>query len=132
MARKCLNCEARKGMMRFENETFMIEHAGMTATVEGLSGWRCGACGEVEFDADSAQRYAVAGDELVLRVTKPGKGRLSKDARTGYGFGRVGRDCAFDFNGDNDRFIRAELDNDYPYHLQHKWSGRASQHVYSF
>jgi hypothetical protein len=26
--------------------------------------------------------------ELVLRVTKPGKGRLSKDARTGYGFGR--------------------------------------------
>ncbi len=67
MARKCLNCEARKGMMRFENETFMIEHAGMTATVEGLSGWRCGACGEVEFDADSARRYAAAGDELVRR-----------------------------------------------------------------
>jgi HTH-type transcriptional regulator/antitoxin MqsA len=67
MARKCLNCEARKGMMRFENETFTIEHAGMTATVEGLSGWRCGACGEVEFDADSAQRYAAAGDELVRR-----------------------------------------------------------------
>ncbi len=67
MARKCLNCEARKGMMRFENETFTIEHAGMTATVEGLSGWRCGACGEVEFDADSARRYAAAGDELVRR-----------------------------------------------------------------
>jgi len=54
-------------MMRFENETFTIEHAGMTATVEGLSGWRCGACGEVEFDADSARRYAAAGDELVRR-----------------------------------------------------------------
>ena len=67
MARKCLNCEARKGMMRFENETFTIEHAGMTATVEGLSGWRCGACGEVEFDSDSARRYAAAGDELVRR-----------------------------------------------------------------
>ena len=67
MARKCLNCEARKGMMRFENETSMIEHAGMTATVEGLSGWRCGACGEVEFDADSARRYAAAGDEFVRR-----------------------------------------------------------------
>jgi HTH-type transcriptional regulator / antitoxin MqsA len=67
MARKCLNCEARKGMMRFENETFMIEHAGMTATVEELSGWRCEACGEVEFDTDSARRYAAAGDELVRR-----------------------------------------------------------------
>ena len=67
MARKCLNCEARKGMMRFENETFAIEHAGMTATVEELSGWRCEACGEVEFDADSARRYAAAGDELVRR-----------------------------------------------------------------
>ena len=41
MARKCLNCEARKGMTRFEGETFSIEHAGMTATVDGLSGWRC-------------------------------------------------------------------------------------------
>jgi HTH-type transcriptional regulator/antitoxin MqsA len=39
----------------------------MGATVEGLSGWRCGACGEVEFDPDSAQRYGAAGDELVLR-----------------------------------------------------------------
>jgi HTH-type transcriptional regulator/antitoxin MqsA len=67
MARKCLNCETRKGMTRFEDETFTIEHAGMATAVEGLSGWRCGACGEVEFDADSARRYAKAGDELVLR-----------------------------------------------------------------
>src|SRR5437899_2126837 len=67
MARKCLNCEARKEMTRFEDETFTIEHAGITVSVEGLSGWRCGACGEVEFDADSARRYAAAGDELVRR-----------------------------------------------------------------
>ena len=70
MARKCLNCESGKGMKRFEGETFAIEHAGLTATVKGLSGWRCGACGEVEFDADSARRYAAAGDELVLRDRK--------------------------------------------------------------
>jgi HTH-type transcriptional regulator/antitoxin MqsA len=70
MARKCLNCESGKGMKRFEGETFAIEHAGLTATVKGLSGWRCGACGEVEFDADSARRYAAAGDELVLRERK--------------------------------------------------------------
>jgi HTH-type transcriptional regulator/antitoxin MqsA len=67
MGRKCLNCETEKGMTRFEGETFAIAHAGMTAKVEGLSGWRCEACGEVEFDADSAQRYAAAGDELVLQ-----------------------------------------------------------------
>jgi HTH-type transcriptional regulator/antitoxin MqsA len=67
MARKCLNCETRKGMTRFEGETYTIEHAGMTTAVEGLSGWRCNECGEVEFDAESAQRYAAAGDELVLR-----------------------------------------------------------------
>lgn len=67
MVRKCVNCEARKGMTHFKNETFTIEHAGTTATVKGLSGWRCEPCGEVEFDADSARRYAAAGDELVLR-----------------------------------------------------------------
>ncbi len=67
MVPKCLNCDARKGMARFEGETFPIEHAGMTATAEGLSGWRCGTCGEVEFDAESARRYAAAGDALVLR-----------------------------------------------------------------
>ena len=33
-----------------------------------MSGWRCDACEEIEFDAESAQRYAAAGDELVLRM----------------------------------------------------------------
>jgi HTH-type transcriptional regulator/antitoxin MqsA len=67
MTRTCLNCEVRKGMTRFTGETFTIKHAGATATLEGMSGWRCGACDEVEFDAESARRYAAAGDSLVLR-----------------------------------------------------------------
>ena len=67
MARKCINCESRKEMTRFENKTFTIKHGSSRIEVERLSGWRCGACGEVEFDADSARRYAAAGDELVLR-----------------------------------------------------------------
>jgi HTH-type transcriptional regulator/antitoxin MqsA len=54
-------------MTHFANESFVVDHAGMTAMVEGLSGWRCGACGEVEFDARSAKRYAAAGDALVTR-----------------------------------------------------------------
>ena len=72
MDRNCPNCDIRKGMTRFKDETFTIEHAGLTATVEGLSGWRCENCCEVEFDADSAQRYAAAGDDLVLRDRERG------------------------------------------------------------
>ena len=49
-----------------------------------------------------------------------------------YRFGRVGRDCTFDSNRDNGRFIRAGCDNEYSYHLHHKWSGRAAQRVHSF
>lgn len=55
-------------MTRFKDKTFTVRHAGMTAKVGGLSGRRCGACGEVEFDAVSARRYAAAGDDLVLRT----------------------------------------------------------------
>ncbi len=77
MARKCLNCETHKGMARFEGETFIVEHAGLSATVDGLSGWRCKGCDEVEFDADSARRYAAAGDELVLAD----RARQSKEIR---------------------------------------------------
>ncbi len=67
MARRCLNCAARESMTRFEGESFTLDHAGMTETVKGLSGWRCGACGEIEFDAESARRYGAAGDALVMR-----------------------------------------------------------------
>jgi HTH-type transcriptional regulator / antitoxin MqsA len=67
MARKCINCESRKGMARFNDEAFTIDYRGNRIKVVGLSGWRCGACGGVEFDADSAWRYAAAGDALVLR-----------------------------------------------------------------
>lgn len=67
MARTCLNCESTRAMTRFEGEAFTVAHEGLAATVEGLSGWRCADCNEVEFDPDSARRYAAAGDELVLR-----------------------------------------------------------------
>lgn len=77
MTRKRIHCGARKGMTRFEDETFTIDHAGMTAKLERLSGWRCDACGEVEFDAASARRYAAAGDELVGRE----RARQSKEIR---------------------------------------------------
>lgn len=42
--------------------------AGLQAvTVDAnLSGFPCPVCGEIEYDADSAERYAAAGDALVL------------------------------------------------------------------
>jgi HTH-type transcriptional regulator/antitoxin MqsA len=64
-------------MTRFAGETFTIEHEGMTATVDGLSGWRCAGCGDIEFDADGALRYAAAGDASVLRDRE----RQSKEIR---------------------------------------------------
>jgi len=67
MARRCLNCEDRKGLKRFDGEAFTVEHAGWKVKVEGLSGWRCGACGEVEFDAESARRYAAGGTHWFAR-----------------------------------------------------------------
>jgi len=77
MARRCLNCQDRKGLTRFEDQFFTVEHAGRTVKVDGLSGWRCGACGEVEFDPESARRYAAAGDALVLRE----RARQSRELR---------------------------------------------------
>jgi len=64
-------------MTRFQNETFTVSHRGMTSRVAGLPGWRCSTCGAVEFDAESARRYAAAGDELVLRE----RARQSRDIR---------------------------------------------------
>jgi HTH-type transcriptional regulator/antitoxin MqsA len=68
MRRKCASCGSRKDVVRFENETFVVEHEGRKAKVEGLSGWRCATCGEVEFDPTSAKRYAAAGDRLVMEA----------------------------------------------------------------
>jgi HTH-type transcriptional regulator / antitoxin MqsA len=68
--RSCIACGDKNAMVRFEDERFTIEHAGLRKAVEGLSGWRCASCDEVVFDPDSAQRYAAAGDELVLKSRK--------------------------------------------------------------
>lgn len=65
MNKQCGACGARR-LTPFENESFEIEHLGRKMTVAGLSGMRCGACGDVMFDAESAQRYAAASDALVL------------------------------------------------------------------
>lgn len=66
MMRSCLACGTSDGMVRFENETHRVEYRGGAIDVGGLDGWRCTRCGEIVFDSESADRYAAAGDELVL------------------------------------------------------------------
>lgn len=77
MKKACFSCDNGRVMTRFENEAFAVDYADVTVTVDGLSGWRCQDCGEVEFDAASAERYAAAGDELVLAE----RTRISKEIR---------------------------------------------------
>ena len=67
MATKINACGECGGPTReFGPEDFVVEHRGHTAVVQDLSGWRCGSCNEVEFDDESAARYAAAGDALVV------------------------------------------------------------------
>ncbi len=46
-----------------------ITRRGLQAVVPAVSGWFCTRCAEIEFDesTDSLQRWAAAGDSLVLR-----------------------------------------------------------------
>lgn len=67
MPRSCIHCGA-DAMQRFGRETFIVEHGGLKTKLDDLSGWRCPGCGEIEFDTASAQRYAAAGDALVLQA----------------------------------------------------------------
>jgi HTH-type transcriptional regulator/antitoxin MqsA len=62
----CLDCPTGTEMAPFGGEPFAIDYGGTESRVENLSGWRCGTCGEVLFDPESATRYAAAGDALVL------------------------------------------------------------------
>lgn len=66
MSHICLSCDAGADMVPFSGETHRVDYRGATAEVDGLSGFRCPACGEIEYDAESAERYAAAGDALVL------------------------------------------------------------------
>jgi L-cysteine desulfidase len=56
MVRICPGREAATPMTRFQDGDFVIGHAGVSAMVAGLPGWRCDGCEGVAFDPDSARR----------------------------------------------------------------------------
>ena len=101
---KCGECGAER-MVRFENEAFLVEHRGETLDVEGLAGWKCGECGEIEFESESATRYGKAGDELVLRARRR-EGEEIKRIRKKLGLSQV--EAAHLTGGGHNAFSRYE------------------------
>lgn len=67
MTRPCVCCDAGE-MTPFADETHQVVFRDVKRGVAGLSGFRCGTCGEIEYDQQSAERYAEAGDALVLEA----------------------------------------------------------------
>ena len=60
-------CVAEAGMVPLKSETQRVDYCDRIIDLDALSGYRCPACGEIEFDVASfVARYADAGDGLVL------------------------------------------------------------------
>jgi HTH-type transcriptional regulator/antitoxin MqsA len=70
MARTCVCGDTDSEMGRFEDETHQVDFRDLKRDVSGLSGFRCARCGDIEFDRESAERYAEAGDALVLEARR--------------------------------------------------------------
>jgi hypothetical protein len=79
-------------------QSFAKNLLGVLVVTTPTSSTDKGAIGKILKRAEGYFQEAIRTDpgnveaklnlELVLRLTKPGKGRFGKDARTGYGFGR--------------------------------------------
>ena len=63
----CSHCE--EGHLHHGTRDVTITRQKLVATVRDIVGAFCDHCDEIEFDdtTDSAQRYAAAGDTLVLQ-----------------------------------------------------------------
>lgn len=79
--RLCLSCDAGQAMQPFSGDTVVVTHGELRESVPNLSGWRCPACGEVEFDRESAQCYAEAGDRLVQQARSRQRAELRRVRR---------------------------------------------------
>jgi HTH-type transcriptional regulator/antitoxin MqsA len=66
--RTCPVCAA--GRMTYAVRDLTIRRRGSSRNVPAVAGYFCDRCGEIEFDeqTDSGDRYAEAGDQLVLEA----------------------------------------------------------------
>lgn len=92
-------------MRRFENAAFTVAYAGRSDQVGGLAGWRCDACGEFEFEPDSARRYAEAGDRLVAQAREQRRHEVRRIRRK---LGLTQRQAAALTGGGHNAFSRYE------------------------
>lgn len=76
----CRECGVAHPM--YDTRNVEIVRRGLKTVVPSVSGWFCANCEEVEFDesTDSLQRWAAAGDALVLRDRERAK-RLGERLR---------------------------------------------------
>jgi HTH-type transcriptional regulator/antitoxin MqsA len=68
--RACVCCGSPERLSRFEDRTFNVTYQLLSRDIPGISGWECRTCADVEFDADSAIRYARAGDQLIEQANR--------------------------------------------------------------
>ncbi len=63
----CQNCES--GRLHFDIRDVTLERKALSISVPNIAGLYCDSCDEIEFDntTDSAERFAAAGDQLVLQ-----------------------------------------------------------------
>lgn len=64
--KRCLCRHVGDAMVHFDDRAMTVDYRSLVREVVGLSGWECKECGETEFDGDSAVRYAVASDQLIV------------------------------------------------------------------
>ena len=66
----------------YDTRDVEVVRRGLKAVVPAVSGWFCSHCDEIEFDesTDSLQRWAAAGDALVMRDRERAK-RLGEHLR---------------------------------------------------
>jgi HTH-type transcriptional regulator/antitoxin MqsA len=70
VVKPCQACEA--GNLHYDVHDVKIARSGINAVVPNVAGWFCDSCEEIDFDenTDSGNRFAAAGDPLVLDVRK--------------------------------------------------------------
>lgn len=101
---QCMSC-GFKGMVRDENRTETISYSGESIVLSGLSGWFCPECNDGVFDDESSQRYADAGDRLIVLARQRCKEEIRRIRRK---LGLTQKEAAAIFGGGINAFSRYE------------------------
>ncbi len=105
ITKPCQACEA--GKLHYDIRDIKISRRGLNSVVPRIAGWFCDCCEEIDFDesTDSGDRFAAAGDQLVLDDRKRIAESL-KAARTALNMTQA--DAALIAGGGHNAFSRYE------------------------